>query len=125
MNDYIKIPYLTIDQPLGKYYVVVIGAKDLLSIATVDTRQKVDDEKGSYSGIQRMRSQSRVTEINEYIRSADAAFPNTFIISVGSNDAYICDENMLAIRKAKDVAHIIDGQHRLWSFIDNDAVCDY
>lgn len=110
------IPVLEINQPLGSFYVGRISAKDLSVIAAADARRKVDREVETYTGIQRQLSPQRQQQIKNYISTFDATFPNTFIISIKSEDTLLHEGGLLEVRASEKVGNIIDGQHRLSGF---------
>ena len=117
-------------QPLGEFYTCVISSSDLLTISAFDYRKLVDEEGDpDFMGIQRPYSPTRVKEISDYLKTVDACFPTSVVISVDercvakkniSEDIFeinispyedpIDPENSVALDKA---AAIIDGQHRL------------
>ena len=109
---------MEVSQPLGSFYVGKMSAADLQAIAAADTRRKVDREVETYTGIQRELSTKRQKEIRAYISTYDAAFPNTFIIAVKSEDIAELINGVLRIRRNEKVASIIDGQHRLSGFTE-------
>ncbi len=115
-TPFIEIPVLEIAQPLGAFYVGVIPAKDLRRIAAADTRRQVEREIETYSGIQRELNKTRQKEIQQYISTYDAAFPNSFIVAVKGEDVLAQTPTTLRIRDNDAVAKIIDGQHRLAGF---------
>ena len=110
---------LPITQPIGDFYVGIMCANDLRSIAYADTRRKSQREVELYAGIQRDLSEKRRKEINQYIKSFNASFPNSFIIAVNSEDLINEEDGMIEIRRHKSAASIIDGQHRLAGFDDD------
>lgn len=110
------IRVLELSQPLGSFYVGCVAAKDLVKIAAADARRLVDREVETYTGIQRNLSPVRQQQIKQYIGTFDATFPNTFIITVGSNDVKLHGNDLLEVRAESKVAKIIDGQHRLSGF---------
>jgi DGQHR domain-containing protein len=114
VNGYVDIPVMAVSQPLGTFYVGVMSAKDLRRIAAADTRRQRDIE--TFTGIQRELNERRQKEIRQYISTYDASFPNSFIISVSSEDLLEQTETRLRIRGDEKVASIIDGQHRLAGF---------
>lgn len=124
MNDPIKIRVLSVEQPLGSFYVGVINSKDLAFLAKFDYRKlsKIDKTKGDTfyknTGIQRQLSKSRVNEIKEYVTTIDASFPNSIIIHINVDDVEQGD-GYLDVARKRDAVTIIDGQHRLAGFIDN------
>ena len=116
-NGSIDVKVLEVSQPLGTFYVGVMKASDLQQIAEADTRRQEQREVELYAGIQRELSKKRQGEIAEYISTFDAAFPNSFIIAVKSEDVNQ-DGETLRIRAHEKAASIIDGQHRLAGFTE-------
>jgi DGQHR domain-containing protein len=130
MNDeIIKIECLEFHQPIGVFYVGKINIQDLLSISYADVRRIEREEKNdieTYFGIQRNLSNSRVKEIADYVRTLDATFPSSILIAISSNDIDNPVEDgfvefdpltkCLLIKKNENIAHIIDGQHRVFGF---------
>ncbi|MBV9658017.1 MAG: DGQHR domain-containing protein [Verrucomicrobia bacterium] len=114
--DPIKVEVFEVHQPIGVFYVGVMKATDLQFIAYADTRRQSKREIESYSGIQRELSTRRQTEIQQYIGTFDAAFPNSFIIQVKSSNVLTEQPGALALRRDERTASIIDGQHRLAGF---------
>lgn len=136
--DYIKdIPFIEVNQPIGKFYVASIKCRDLLEIARYDIRRIERDEANdidNYFGIQRKPAQGRLKEISEYVRFIDATFPNNIVIAVKSVENVDAEEPVrnikvesgkISIRRAENIAQIIDGQHRLLGLqkaIDDDPI---
>ena len=116
VNGSIDVRVLEVSQPLGTFYVGVMSAMDLRKIAAADTRRKETREVEIYTGIQRELSSKRQTEITDYISTFDAAFPNSFIITIKSEDILSQEGETLKIRAHEKAASIIDGQHRLAGF---------
>ena len=114
----IEIKVLEVAQPLGTFYVGVMKANDLRQIAAADTRRQEQREVEIYTGIQRELSTKRQGEIKDYISTFDAAFPNSFIISIKSEDVLSQEGETLKIRAHEKAASIIDGQHRLAGFTE-------
>lgn len=113
MNEKITIPCLSIQQPIGSFYIGVMDYKDLISISYSDIRQ-LDRDLDNYLGIQRKISTKRVIEIQRYVNTIDATFPTSIILSISSENAeYNTKEKCLYINKNDNVAKIIDGQHRI------------
>lgn len=124
--DYIKdIPFIEVNQPIGKFYVASIKCRDLLEIARYDIRRIERDEANdidNYFGIQRKPAPGRLKEISEYVRFIDATFPNNIVIAVKSVENIDAEKPIrnikvesgkISIRRAENIAQIIDGQHRL------------
>ncbi|TLD70493.1 DGQHR domain-containing protein [Phragmitibacter flavus] len=123
MNDEsnVKIQIFTVKQPIGEFYVGVMRAPDLKSIAFADVRSKNQIEQDASPGIQRDLNVKRREEIKRYVRSPDASFPNSFILSVKQEDVVNLTESELVIRRHPNAASIIDGQHRLAGLENDDA----
>jgi DGQHR domain-containing protein len=127
----ITIPVFSVNQPIGRFYVGVIRADDLLSICKFDYhRMQFKNEYADYLGIQRKLNDARIREIERYAKTVDACFPTSIVISVDAKCASIKESELegfmlLQISEYIDadapqlsiplnhVATIIDGQHRL------------
>ena len=143
MDNPVKMKYIEVKQPIGSFYIGKLKYDDLLDIASADIR-KIDNESSnktgfdSYLGIQRELSPSRIKEISEYVKTEDATFPTSIILSLKStiqvengneiNDITFEnlentqtikninideDNGLIEIRRDKNVASILDGQHRV------------
>lgn len=79
----ISFPVLRLKQPIGEFYVGMIGALELYSITWVDIR-RIERERDfeTYLGIQRPLNPKRVAEIQQYVRTVDATFPTGIIVAV-------------------------------------------
>lgn len=107
----ITIPYIKVDQPIGRFYLTALPASVLVDITEVDTRF-IDNE-----GIQRPEKADRIKEISEYCSDPDATFPTAVVVSVYDNKQHYCtlneELNTITIDESQVVGQIIDGQHRL------------
>ena len=130
-NMYIKVPCIKVTQPIGTFYVATIGYKNLLKISYTDVRRLESNstELERYIGIQRLLSPNRVKELRNYVTLIDATFPTSIIIQINEKETenkngedeknevlnviYNEKEKILNIRNDKNVAKILDGQHRL------------
>jgi DGQHR domain-containing protein len=125
----IKIKALEITQPIGSFYCGVIDAALLKEITYSDVRRlenNDDRELDNYIGIQRPLSESRMRQIKKYIYNIDATFPNSIIVSISGRDVkwdantstftIIYDDN-----NKSDIAKILDGQHRISGFTDDNC----
>lgn len=136
--EYIKFKYIEVKQPIGSFYIGKLSWEDLNKIAFGDIR-KIEKESNktdsfdSYLGIQRELSPSRLKEISNYVQTQDATFPTSIILSVNSESIINNKEidtnlenistieniridrknNIILIRNDKNVASILDGQHRI------------
>lgn len=109
----IKFHVIEITQSVGTFYVGKMKSSSLIHISKTIRRNKD-------GGIQRELAKSRVKEIAKYCEDPDAAFPTPIILNVkgediislepldGSNDLY-----ELIIDDEKEIAEILDGQHRV------------
>ncbi|MEZ7008401.1 DGQHR domain-containing protein [Aeromonas sp. S13(2024)] len=125
----IKIKALEITQPIGSFYCGVIDAALLKEITYSDIR-RLEKEDGreldSYIGIQRPLSESRMKQINKYISNIDATFPNSIIVSINERDVrWDAKTNIFTISydddNKSDIAKILDGQHRISGFTNDNS----
>ncbi len=116
MKEWIQLPYLEVKQPIGSFYNCVINRKDLIKITYTDIRRLESDSEGRdveiYTGIQRNLSERRVKEISQYVNTIDATFPNSIILHVQPENIEI-DDYTVKIKNEKNVAKVLDGQHRI------------
>jgi DNA phosphorothioation-associated DGQHR protein 1 len=133
----LRIPALSVNQPLGEFFVVCMSAETLLQITYSDPLRVERAPKGvmgyGLRGAQREESDQRLREIARYIDTSEAAFPNSIILGANySEDGQLIDEESplrwkvardknkkaltLVIPTAAKLAAIIDGQHRLHAF---------
>lgn len=120
-EDTIQIRVLPLSQPIGEFYVGVVSAKDLREICYADIRRISDRKFETYTGIQRPLSQKRVAEIKSYIETVDATFPNSIIVTIKSVNVSEMGEDTLTVKRHKDAVKIIDGQHRLAGFDEENS----
>lgn len=106
----IEIPYLSIRQPIGEFYLCTIPASVLTKAVTVVSR------KDNQLGIQRERSAERVKSISAFCSDPDAMFPTPIVVSVNKDAKVRLNENNRVISFPEDtiIGEVIDGQHRLW-----------
>lgn len=113
-NDYIQFKCLEVEQPVGKFYIGTIDAHDLVEISYADVHQIEKREVESFVGIERPLVQSRVKELKEYVQTVDATFPTSIILAINSEHAKYDDrKGIMTLKRDKEVAQIIDGQHRI------------
>lgn len=132
MENELKIPVFPVRQQIGTFYIGVASAEALLSICKFDFR-RIHERGGrkEFLGIQRQLKDSRIKEISKYIRTSDAVFPTSVVLSVDEKCVRINENNgistltLSAFIDPEDprlnipfdsLATIIDGQHRLKSF---------
>lgn len=119
----LNIRVLEVVQPIGRFYVGVMTARDLLKISYVDMR-KIESDLDRYVGIQRVLSKPRVKEIAAFVDSIDATFPTSVVLAVrGECASFDQSDGILSVFEAVDesgsriplneIASILDGQHRV------------
>jgi DGQHR domain-containing protein len=89
--------------------------------------QNLSVYKDEINGIQRERDKNKIKEIRKYlIEDKYASFPNTIILAIRDDlnpeaPLFIFDEqDNLSIALESDIANIIDGQHRLAGFSEDE-----
>lgn len=123
--NYFKINYIEISQNIGKFFLCKMTPKQLHTIANDNLSRYSDTE----NGIQRNLSGMRTKEIKDYLKSEDATFPNTIIICINNNPGdeqssykINTDTGTLEILSERGVANVLDGQHRLSGFSNNEEL---
>jgi len=126
MNDsyYISIPVIQVKQNIGTFLLGKMTPKNLHAIAN----KNLSRMKNLESGIQRDVQFDKLKEIREYLTSTDATFPNSIIIAI-QNDLgsefptyeYLEAQSILKVKLADDTANILDGQHRLFGFSEEEV----
>ncbi|WP_235160754.1 DGQHR domain-containing protein [Pseudomonas viridiflava] len=139
----LTVPALQVLQPLGVFYVISLPAKIVLQVAESERLRAVySSETGTYhlEGTQRERQEKRLDSITDYINRSDAAFPNAIILAANSRSDFELDSDgqddhgseqlewsvskganggyELTIPSEAKTASIIDGQHRLFGFVN-------
>lgn len=126
----ISLRVLRVAQPIGEFFVGVLDCKTLCEITDFDVRRilKEDGQRDfeTYLGIQRPLNPKRVKEIAQYVRTLDACFPTSVILSVSGTCAeykepageltlsnYHDDENSENTVLYRQIAKVLDGQHRI------------
>ena len=116
-EEWISFECIEIIQPLGSFYVGCIDFKDLTKIAYSDMLRITRHERREfeeYIGIERPLSPKRVAQLQKYVNTIDATFPTSIIIHLKSDDVeYDEASKTMKIKNNRDVAKIIDGQHRI------------
>ena len=118
----VRVRALEVEQPIGRFYIGVMSASDLLAVSHVDMR-RIEGPLDQYVGIQRSLNQSRVKDISEFIKSIDATFPTSVVLAVRGECAEFADGYMRLFQGEDpesgekiplgEVASILDGQHRV------------
>ncbi len=108
-----------------------MAASVLRRNAQPETRKVLDADETT-AGIQRALSDERIKEIRQYLRTADASFPNSIILSLdparlveGPDPVSGVGQDVglvkLVIAQSPEAFSVIDGQHRLKGFDDDTA----
>lgn len=117
----IKFRCLPIYQPIGIFYIGSMKAQDLVEISFADVRRLKARDVEEFVGIERPLVDSRVKELKQYVRTVDAAFPTSVVLHVSSEDAqYDSKTHTMKLRRAENIAKILDGQHRIAGLEDFD-----
>jgi DGQHR domain-containing protein len=110
----ISFACMELTQPIGKFYIGVMDARDLVEISYADIRRLEMRDVEEYLGIQRTLSNSRVKELTQYVHTVDATFPTSVILAVSSEHVQYSEElHRMVLPRFDSVAKIIDGQHRI------------
>lgn len=123
----IQVPAIRGGKGKAKYYCFVIQPEKLLQIAYVHHRRSTPaDLAGSY---QRMLKKSRLRKISSFITKG-GYFPNNIILNLTEKPTFRPFEKekqagdvlfgMLELPRQYASAWIIDGQHRLYGYADNE-----
>lgn len=130
-KPFLNLIAIRVTQPFGEFFITKIRAKDLLNISFSDPLRFID-ESGKQRGSQRLLKDERLEEIAKYIKTIEAAFPNSIILAANydekgfiTKDAKIRwklkstnvdDVFRIVIPSSKKLSSIVDGQHRLKGF---------
>lgn len=124
-TSYVEFRCLEVRQPIGTFYIGVMDFSDVLKISYADVRRIERREVEVVLGIQRPLSEKRVEEIRKYVKSLDATFPTSVILSVPEwsddeeqNAVFDEEHGVMKLRKDIKIAKIIDGQHRIAGLIN-------
>lgn len=136
----LNLPVLKVNQSIGGFFLASIKAKDLVEISYSDVRRLALEQRDveKYLGIQRPISSSRIKDIKKYLGSPDATFPTAIIVAIDERCAeYDEDSGILTLSEYeesdeneeeaipyKKIIRVIDGQHRIAAFHDEDGKWD-
>jgi len=134
---------LKVSQPIGDFYSAVLPADKLVEICFFDIRGITQREDfAEFMGIQRELDLGRVAEIRRYVQTLDPSFPTAIVLAVDEHCATFepvevspgsSSERSRIVRMTlrnfpdyqgdldpvlyRDIARIIDGQHRIAGLI--------
>lgn len=129
-NNEIILPVIQVNQRIGTFYIASINAKDLVQISYADVRRIEERDVEKYLGIQRPLDDKRVKQIKKYLGSPDAAFPTGIVLSIDQKCTEFDNSGNLSLKPfvsefdddisipLNKVAKILDGQHRIAAFVD-------
>lgn len=112
----LKLDILQVHQSIGTIFVSKIKPSDLLSMSKVDRRRIEEDDE--FLGIQRELRKDKVIQIQNYLSSVDATFPNSIIVNTTSDFIISESDEYLELAINDNTFTIIDGQHRVEGFRD-------
>jgi len=118
MSSTIDLTILKVQQPIGEIYIAKISPVKLLEMSIVDRRRIADDVE--ILGIQRELREEKVKQIRSYLSSVDATFPNSIIVNTTSDFIVSETNSKLVLKVDESTFTIIDGQHRVEGFRDNE-----
>ncbi|MGN4125521.1 DGQHR domain-containing protein [Lysinibacillus sphaericus] len=121
----ISLHVMETTQPIGKFYITKINARELYEISSVDRLMiEMKDENTDlfYKGIQREINENKVQSLEDYIESPDATFPNSIILNVEKKYVISETSDSLVLQASENTFSVIDGQHRLESFRTHEKV---
>jgi DGQHR domain-containing protein len=105
----ISFPVVTVEQPIGIFYLSAVPAAQLLRIVTIRQRT-LEDPPGD--GVQRTLSTKRIGEIALYTSDPDATFPTPIIVACSSETVSI-EGGTIEFDDERILGEVIDGQHRV------------
>lgn len=108
-----------------KYYLFTLTPDDLMKIAFVPHIGKTDEDR--LKTFQRVVTKSRIKNISRYITDTGGLFPTNIVVNFETKDKIRFDKRdnisdtfqigNLYLPQIFKTAYIIDGQHRLFSFV--------
>ncbi len=124
-----KFKAIRVEQPIGEFFVASIESNSLVNFTYSRAAGFQDD---SLSGSQRELRDKRVEEIRDYIKTYNAAFPNSIILSANyyeTDELEVDEDKRWRVEEIGDdiyeiivpdenlkLCSIIDGQHRVNGF---------
>ena len=114
----LKLNILKLHQSIGTIYVSKMKPSDLLAMSVVDRRRIEEDDE--ILGIQRELKKDKVIQIQNYLTSIDATFPNSIIVNTKQEFVVNESETELELTIDDNTFTIIDGQHRVEGFRASD-----
>lgn len=115
-----NIPYITVNQPIGTFYLTSIKASFLERITEVNIRTEGE-------GVQRRHKEARIREIATFCKEPNATFPTSIVVSVYPHmkGKIQINEHEFVISGNDVIGEILDGQHRLEGLKASGAIDDF
>lgn len=134
-------PVQEVKQKSGAFFSACLPARALTEITFSDVRRLVNEERDieRYLGVQRPISKDRVKKIRDYILSPDPTFPTGIIVAIDEEcvrfDLEKKEMTLVEAHRATDtgdgkeipfgkIAKVLDGQHRLAGFFNEQGEFD-
>ena len=115
-DDKISVKSLKGKDPiLGEYYVFSAHPNDLIPVSTVPHRKMSSIEDGLSKSYQRLIKKKKIQGIQKHILE-NKSFPTNLIVHFNKDVHY--DDKSLHFTPRFGLINVIDGQHRLFSYID-------
>lgn len=118
----IEIPVIPVVQPIGKFFVGVMQAKDIVVISSADMR-RIEEGTDRFVGIQRQLRPDRVAEIGRFVNSEDGTFPTSIVLSLKGDSVEFDEARSVLVldstfagdddESLQEIGNILDGQHRI------------
>jgi len=123
--DYIKVPAIYGGKGNNKYYYFIIQPEKLLNGTTYIHRKEEKNPQEIIYSYQRMLNKTRLTRIKEFVRKG-GYFANNIILNFTSKPLFEKKDRIgdivtgtLTFPKQYGSAWIIDGQHRLYGYLNS------
>lgn len=109
----IRVSAIKAEQPGGAYYLCAMKPLDLLRIAFVFRRSKMET-----MAYQRIVKEHKIESMTAFLRKASASLPNNVILAIDPEIASQVnyDRGVLTLPGRYCSAWVVDGQHRLYGF---------
>lgn len=103
----IDFPYISVEQPIGTFYVVSLPSslvKDITEVRIRDTEN---------NGVQRPLKEPRLKDISDFCSDSNATFPTSIVVSVYDNGTVLINNDRISIDETRIIGEVLDGQHRI------------
>ena len=124
-KQYLEIPALKAKDLKGHYYIFSVHPQDILPLSTVPHRENHSHNQGVSKSYQRLVDNRKINSIKEYINK-DKSFPTNLIVNINKSKNLKGFEKkgenlgILKIEPRFGTFSIIDGQHRLLSYCNEE-----